>query len=1065
MKKLVLIIAILLAATSMAYAYDINWSKTAGPYTGNCVLYIPSQESVANRIFALGGNSGIFLSSNSGLSWERVSPMQANDLEIDPTDPEKVYMVSHAKAYYSSDGGETWGDIPDVSNPNFSSYDLTCIEVDPRNPNKIYVSSTWGKTIYRIDRSSSPASWHPMATFESMSSTGLLEIKPNNSFLFIFGNAPGGYHHLYRSTDECQSFTSQLFYGASNPTQLIALPSNIYELDGAWYLRISTNEGDSFVTYMSYPPFLKITSLGIKENEPEIRYAFLDGKMTVSTDGGATWKRAYSGLPEAGPVRIVVSPANSKEAYVSLGGDGIYKTTNGGDAWTRASEGFANNIVEDIAVDPDNQYVYAGIDQCGLWRSTNRGASWEKLTNGLFGASYLNVVEVDRDHSGHVYAGGAFGSIEEGVFKSTDSGGFFVPINEGLSTRNITDIVIDYTEEDETNVYLATRGNGVFWGNAGDPGVLSWNHLPNTGLEDTNVTCLALDSTIECHSIYAGTEGGGVFRYDLSGTSWETLDAASGTEGNDITGALSSLIVYPSDPNTIIAAETSTSVNRGIWVTTNKGSTWNKKWIGNVYSLFLDSSTAPFFTLYAGTYTGIYISSDDGDTWVKDSRYDNTVFGSNVYYIARDDSDFTYYASPAYNFVAKGIPDIQIPFPPNNFIGTAESPSSILWSWDNVSYEVGFKLYDDSAPADVIAVVGENVLNHLETGLEPNTMYTRKVTAFGTGESGYSDTYSEYTLANAPTDLRAASIAGHYITLNWNVNSNPNPADTDYIMEATTEVSGDFIPGLVITVEGQNPPQDFTGLMPQTTYRFRVYARNHNGITTEASNILTESTTHETLGPEIYNIRFDDIYLVDRDVVRPDPLITADLRDRATSPESPSDIVKDSIVIDFSESYKIYGPEIDSLVSQEGVWKLSHKLKTPLGAGEYLFKIIADDKLGNEGTSTPKTVRVLSGTVQMIGPTVVYPTPFSPLTAGGEATIAYTLSTDAYVAIYMYDVSGKIVWTRKFAPRANGGRTGYNEVRWNGITDFGGYAGNGIYVYKVVSQGKLVGTGKLVVYD
>ena len=62
-------------------------------------------------------------------------------------------------------------------------------------------------------------------------------------------------------------------------------------------------------------------------------------------------------------------------------------------------------------------------------------------------------------------------------------------------------------------------------------------------------------------------------------------------------------------------------------------------------------------------------------------------------------------------------------------------------------------------------------------------------------------------------------------------------------------------------------------------------------------------------------------------------------------------------------------------------------------------------------------------------------------------------------------ISGKVTWTKKYAPRANGGRTGYNEIKWNGISDFGGYAGNGIYVYKIVSQGKVIGTGKMVVYD
>jgi flagellar hook assembly protein FlgD len=55
--------------------------------------------------------------------------------------------------------------------------------------------------------------------------------------------------------------------------------------------------------------------------------------------------------------------------------------------------------------------------------------------------------------------------------------------------------------------------------------------------------------------------------------------------------------------------------------------------------------------------------------------------------------------------------------------------------------------------------------------------------------------------------------------------------------------------------------------------------------------------------------------------------------------------------------------------------------------------------------------------------------------------------------------------TKKFRAGGEGGKAGYNQFTWNGITDFGKTVGNGIYVYKIISKGKVIGTGKLVVLE
>ena len=62
----------------------------------------------------------------------------------------------------------------------------------------------------------------------------------------------------------------------------------------------------------------------------------------------------------------------------------------------------------------------------------------------------------------------------------------------------------------------------------------------------------------------------------------------------------------------------------------------------------------------------------------------------------------------------------------------------------------------------------------------------------------------------------------------------------------------------------------------------------------------------------------------------------------------------------------------------------------------------------------------------------------------------------------MYGATG-VVWTRIFRAGENGGRAGYNEVDFYGLSDIGNLPlGKGIYMYQILIDGKLKGKGRLV---
>lgn len=75
--------------------------------------------------------------------------------------------------------------------------------------------------------------------------------------------------------------------------------------------------------------------------------------------------------------------------------------------------------------------------------------------------------------------------------------------------------------------------------------------------------------------------------------------------------------------------------------------------------------------------------------------------------------------------------------------------------------------------------------------------------------------------------------------------------------------------------------------------------------------------------------------------------------------------------------------------------------------------------------------------------------PFNPL--AGPTKLTYSLSKDANISIYIFNIRGERVWEYSAAAGSNGGRVGANDVSWDGIT-FNAYASNGVYFVRLTAR-------------
>jgi len=138
--------------------------------------------------------------------------------------------------------------------------------------------------------------------------------------------------------------------------------------------------------------------VGTGEVQPRFAgFAFSGTGVYKSTDGGATWHNM--GLRDTHHIpKVLIDPRNPDIVYVSAMGHqwstnaerGVFKTTDGGQTWTKVLYIDDSTGVIDMAMDPSNSaIVYAAAwhlpsgSQSAIYKTIDGGTTWKKLTNGL----------------------------------------------------------------------------------------------------------------------------------------------------------------------------------------------------------------------------------------------------------------------------------------------------------------------------------------------------------------------------------------------------------------------------------------------------------------------------------------------------------------------------------------------------------------------------------------------------------------------------------------------------------------------------------------------------------
>lgn len=188
-----------------------------------------------------------------------------------------------------------------------------------------------------------------------------------------------------------------------------------------------------------------------------------------------------------------------------------------------------------------------------------------------------------------------------------------------------------------------------------------------------------------------------------------------------------------------------------------------------------------------------------------------------------------------------------LPDAPSLMTGVATSHSDILWTWqDNAKNEKGYRIYSETGV--LLATLPSDTTSWLETGLEEQTIYIRRVVAYNdAGESAPAEGVCTTLAKPAPIPQPPAppfNLFGHPISdtvIEWQWEMQ-DACDGFKLVDENGQ--------LIAVVDATQRVYRETGLYPGTTYLRRVIAFNQDGDSIPSD--LASATTLDEQVPDDY---------------------------------------------------------------------------------------------------------------------------------------------------------------------------------------------------------------------
>lgn len=372
------------------------------------------------------------------------------------------------------------------------------------------------------------------------------------------------------------------------------------------------------------------------------------GGVWKSTDGATTFKPVFDDQPVQSIGALAVDPSNHQNVWAGTGeswtrnsvsiGNGIYRSTDGGETWTFAGLPESERIAK-IVVDPrSSDTVYACVPgklwsdsaDRGLYKSTDAGETWRLVLKGANRSTGCGSVAMDPANPDRLLAGlwdfrrqgwtfrsggnGPKAASGSGLYRSNDAGKTWTEetstANEALPPKPYGRLALAYAPSDPRTVYafvestdsalLVSHDGGDTWEKGDKSQWMVWRPFYFANL---------IVDPKDAQRVYK-TDGALILSED-GGKSFSTSGGFNGMHGD-----VHDVFVDPGNPQHVFAGD-----DGGLWISFDGANKWWKTDnlpISQFYHVSVDNAD-PYHV-----YGGLQDNSD----WVADSSYPGGITSS-----------------------------------------------------------------------------------------------------------------------------------------------------------------------------------------------------------------------------------------------------------------------------------------------------------------------------------------------------------------------------------------------------------------------------------------------------
>lgn len=327
--------------------------------------------------------------------------------------------------------------------------------------NSLYVVEKQGG-LFRWDASTRTWESRPVTLQPKPQGYKSLLVHPHNPNLVFIGSHPENWPHLlYKSQDGGSTWKSILSFQVDpeappNWTSTLAGLEKLASVPGTsqslfmtdwWNLWQSADGGEHWYQRHYGLQNTCINNLKIHPRNPQTLYLCAwDNGLMISEDSGKHWRRAMNGVVKDGhaqeieissqdPSRMVllINNIRGKQAKIY-----VYESRNAGASWkdigfsvpieTLPNQGFIDGLATNVELDPfSDDTIYIGTNGYGVYKTTNAGKSWFPMNQGLT-TPFIKGPGALRVHP----------RLPGTLFASTQAGGIYKSTNGASSWQRVT---------------------------------------------------------------------------------------------------------------------------------------------------------------------------------------------------------------------------------------------------------------------------------------------------------------------------------------------------------------------------------------------------------------------------------------------------------------------------------------------------------------------------------------------------------------------------------------------------------------------------------------------------